>query len=56
MDNVQCVGTEANLGLCKFNGYGNNNCQHTEDAGVRCHAGRIVKMQISLNYSKMKVG
>ncbi|XP_041369837.1 deleted in malignant brain tumors 1 protein-like [Gigantopelta aegis] len=41
MDDVKCVGTEANLGLCTFNGYGNNNCHHTEDAGVRCQQGGV---------------
>ncbi|XP_052791481.1 deleted in malignant brain tumors 1 protein-like isoform X3 [Mya arenaria] len=37
LDNVQCTGTETNLGECQHNGWGNNNCRHYEDAGVSCY-------------------
>ncbi|XP_060571753.1 deleted in malignant brain tumors 1 protein-like isoform X2 [Ruditapes philippinarum] len=37
LDNVQCTGTESNLGECQHNGWGNNNCRHYEDAGVACY-------------------
>jgi deleted-in-malignant-brain-tumors protein 1 len=36
MDDVDCTGNEATLGSCNFGGYGNNDCDHTEDAGVSC--------------------
>jgi len=35
-DNVQCVGTEAMLVDCLANALGDNDCTHTEDAGVAC--------------------
>lgn len=36
MDDVSCIGTEATLGMCNFGGFGNHDCDHTEDAGVSC--------------------
>ncbi|XP_063960668.1 uncharacterized protein LOC129267820 [Lytechinus pictus] len=38
LDDVQCLGTEENLGECQHDGFLVNNCQHTEDAGVQCNA------------------
>ena len=38
LDDVGCVGTESRLADCPNAGIGNNNCGHSEDAGVRCQA------------------
>ena len=35
-DNVFCKGTETNLLQCTHGGAGVHNCQHSEDAGVKC--------------------
>lgn len=37
IDNVQCTGNELYLSDCPHNGWNIHNCQHSEDAGVRCN-------------------
>ena len=36
LDNVVCQGTESSLLDCASNPIGEHNCDHSEDAGVRC--------------------
>ena len=36
MDDVQCHGAEQLLGQCVSSGWGNSNCDHSEDASVVC--------------------
>ena len=36
LDDLSCQGTEKNLALCGHRGWGQNNCDHTEDAAVIC--------------------
>lgn len=40
LDDVQCIGTESSLTLCSFSDM--DNCNHYEDAGVRCQGTNIV--------------
>ena len=36
LDNVECVGNELIIQNCVHNGWGNENCHHDEDVGVKC--------------------
>lgn len=36
IDNLQCWGTEDDLGQCDFSPWGKNNCTHQQDVGVAC--------------------
>ncbi len=36
LDEVSCFGTERNLRSCSHEGWGIENCGHSEDAGVEC--------------------
>lgn len=36
LDQVVCDGTEEFLSDCTFDGWGDHNCRHSEDAGVVC--------------------
>lgn len=39
LDNVACTGSETQLIACRANPLGSENCDHIEDAGIRCQAG-----------------
>eukprot|EP00521_Asterionellopsis_glacialis_P013350 CAMPEP_0195305918 /NCGR_PEP_ID=MMETSP0707-20130614/36937_1 /TAXON_ID=33640 /ORGANISM="Asterionellopsis glacialis, Strain CCMP134" /LENGTH=531 /DNA_ID=CAMNT_0040370127 /DNA_START=69 /DNA_END=1661 /DNA_ORIENTATION=- len=36
LDGIDCVGDEASLSACPNNGWGEENCGHSEDIGIRC--------------------
>ena len=36
LDDLNCVGTESNIGHCSHFGWGRHNCNHFEDAGIKC--------------------
>ncbi len=42
MDNVQCLGIEEALDQCVFSGWGENSCDHNDDAGVICMDGKLI--------------
>ena len=39
LDNLYCDGTELTIRDCYHWGWGRHNCDHSEDAGVKCHVG-----------------
>ena len=40
LDNVVCMGNESSLLKCQSNTIKEHNCEHSEDAGVRCEGER----------------
>ena len=41
LDDLRCTGSESRLIDCPHGGLGNHNCDHSQDAGVRCSSGII---------------
>eukprot|EP00731_Ephydatia_muelleri_P033513 Em0031g21a len=44
LDDVNCLGTENNMGQCLSGGWGLHNCLHLEDAGVWCSGPQLVRL------------
>jgi len=36
LDDVNCIGTETQLGSCRHRGWGIHNCAHAEDVSIAC--------------------
>jgi len=52
LDNVQCAIEDQHLSDCSHNGWGNTNCEHTQDAGVECDGAGIDTNKYFLNSSQ----
>ncbi|XP_061756631.1 deleted in malignant brain tumors 1 protein-like isoform X1 [Nerophis ophidion] len=50
LDNIECSGDEAAITHCNHQGFGENNCGHSEDAGVIC-LGSLEKPQVTVSPS-----
>ena len=37
LDDVSCTGRESNIDECDHSGWGQHNCVHHKDVGVRCY-------------------
>ena len=54
LDDLSCDGTEQTIGNCTHNGWGNHNCDHSEDAGVKCSVQPIGKLLL-LSYNILAI-
>ena len=53
LDDVSCTGSESELLDCSHDGIGVENCDHSEDASVRCNVPRkiIITLKFILTYA-----
>ncbi|CAH3104906.1 unnamed protein product [Porites lobata] len=55
MDDVTCTGNERSLTVCSHRGWGIENCDHDEDAGVLCSNVRLVNGTDSILQGRVEV-
>ncbi|KAL3854706.1 hypothetical protein ACJMK2_013964, partial [Sinanodonta woodiana] len=46
LDDVNCVGTESNIGDCSHRTWGGNDCSHSEDVAIRCGDSTIPQVRL----------
>ncbi|XP_041853424.1 galectin-3-binding protein A-like [Melanotaenia boesemani] len=51
LDDIACKGTETQLVLCEFKGWGVTDCSHKEDVGVICETGSKFKLRSNSTHS-----
>ncbi len=63
MDRLQCFGSEIALDQCSFSGWGENSCDHGDDAGIICYDGKtqfqsghvctqeLLNIEVSITYT-----
>jgi len=47
LDNVNCSGSETDIGKCLHKGWGSHNCDHRDDVSVRCINGSAAGVRLS---------
>lgn len=52
MDNILCDGTESELMYCRFDGWGHNDCEPSEAAGVICNSNNSIGYAAKIIASK----
>ena len=51
IDELNCIGNETSILDCPYNGWGQHNCGHEKDAGVKCYSdGDRGKYSSRINY------
>lgn len=53
MDNIQCDSNETEIQDCRFDGWGKNDCESSEAAGVICKGYESDSMKTNVQIKKM---